>query len=190
MLEDEPLYKHDCDACRFLGRYTYDAPLIEGTQEMAVDLYVCPQHGRPTVLARASSDGPNYSSFPLSILWRQPMTKEPSTYEPAIFEAVRRLGVSRVLGTITRGGSSFTVLDVTHKKPKGPFSDMEHYLLHLDDGKELTVFQDDGQFLVFGGRVKPLFVAEDAQHFWSEAQRLVAEANQRALKALNASRGK
>ena len=98
MLDDKPLYKHDCNACRFLGRYTYDAPLVEGTQEMTVDLYICPQNGRPTVLARASSEGPDYSSFPLSILWRQPVSKELSTYAPALFEAVRRRDLRPVLG--------------------------------------------------------------------------------------------
>ena len=187
MLDDKPLYKHDCNACRFLGRYTYDAPLVEGTQEMTVDLYICPQNGRPTVLARASSEGPDYSSFPLSILWRQPVSKELSTYAPALFEAVRRLGVQRVLGTITCKGSSFAVLDVTPRSSEGLLSDMEHYRLHLDDGEELTVVQDDGQFLVFGGRIKPLFIVEDAQHFWSEAQRLLSEAKQRNEQVLKIS---
>ena len=49
---DEPKYKHDCDHCTFLGHYN------------RADLYWC--GGKyPTIIARYSSDGPDYvSGFP------------------------------------------------------------------------------------------------------------------------------
>lgn len=43
-----PQFLHDCDDCVFLGWY------------LKHDLYFC--HHEPTVIARASSDGPNYFS--------------------------------------------------------------------------------------------------------------------------------
>jgi hypothetical protein len=48
-----PLYEHDCDHCWFLGRYM--------AAEGEMDLYVHPER-HPTVIARFSSDGPDYSS--------------------------------------------------------------------------------------------------------------------------------
>lgn len=45
-----PRFEHDCTECRYLG-YTEKA-----------DLYWCPQGGYPTVIARYSSDPPDYSS--------------------------------------------------------------------------------------------------------------------------------
>lgn len=46
----EPRYTHDCEACVFFGRWG------------SYDLYRCPQGGIPTVVARFSSDGPDYMS--------------------------------------------------------------------------------------------------------------------------------
>lgn len=50
-----PNYLHDCDSCIFLGNYIW--------KNREYDLYVCKQ-GRlwPTVIARFSSDGPDYIS--------------------------------------------------------------------------------------------------------------------------------
>jgi hypothetical protein len=48
--DDRPVYEHDCDECLFLGHYG------------GADLYYCSQSGSPTVLARFSSDPPNYTS--------------------------------------------------------------------------------------------------------------------------------
>lgn len=52
-----PVYEHDCDECVFLGHYG------------GADLHFClqagyfgPQQNTPTVLARFSSDPPNYTS--------------------------------------------------------------------------------------------------------------------------------
>ena len=45
-----PRYRHDCDVCKFLGIFK------------DYDLYFCPQGGEPTVIARYSSDGPDYLS--------------------------------------------------------------------------------------------------------------------------------
>ena len=45
-----PAFEHDCDECVFLGRYEDH------------DLYLCPQGGMPTVVARWGNDGPEYTS--------------------------------------------------------------------------------------------------------------------------------
>jgi hypothetical protein len=50
---ETPLYQHDCETCTFLGRY--QAPNAQIT-----DLYFCASE--PTVIARWSSDGPDYTS--------------------------------------------------------------------------------------------------------------------------------
>jgi hypothetical protein len=47
-MSETPLYRHDCDACQFLGRWNNQ------------DLYYC--DGEPTVIARRSDDGPDYTS--------------------------------------------------------------------------------------------------------------------------------
>lgn len=46
---NEPKYKHDCNACIFLGH-------LEGA-----DHYIC----KDSLIARDSSEGPDYSSFPI-----------------------------------------------------------------------------------------------------------------------------
>lgn len=49
----KPLYEHDCENCQFLGSFN------------GVDLYYCPRQaidGSPTVIARFSSEGPDYAS--------------------------------------------------------------------------------------------------------------------------------
>lgn len=43
-------FTHDCDDCVFLGH------------EKSSDLYFCSQGGMPTVIARHSSEGPDYTS--------------------------------------------------------------------------------------------------------------------------------
>lgn len=51
MESETPLFDHDCDRCTFLGRF-------KGS-----DLYFCNQSSnRPTVIARHSSDGRDYTS--------------------------------------------------------------------------------------------------------------------------------
>jgi hypothetical protein len=54
-----PRYSHDCDACIFLGR------------EDDFDVYLCPDHVggklRGTLLARWSSNGPDYWSMPREV---------------------------------------------------------------------------------------------------------------------------
>jgi hypothetical protein len=47
-----PRYPHDCTSCRYLGHV------------LAFDLYVCPQGGLPTVVARYGAEGPAYASGP------------------------------------------------------------------------------------------------------------------------------
>lgn len=57
-------YEHDCDACVALGDFTIveDKLVNDTVMQVAVtyDLYYCP--GEPTVVARRSSEGPDYSS--------------------------------------------------------------------------------------------------------------------------------
>jgi len=54
MLNNIPRYKHDCTNCVFLGTYE---------DNMIYDLYVCATNGNmSTVIARYSSDGPDYFS--------------------------------------------------------------------------------------------------------------------------------
>lgn len=55
MSNDSPRWVHDCPKCVFLGHYVEDSA--------AVDLYWCKQIiGGPTVIARYSDSGPDYSS--------------------------------------------------------------------------------------------------------------------------------
>ena len=45
-----PRYDHDCDSCVFLGSHRLH------------DLYFCPQHGIPTIIARFSDEPSDYYS--------------------------------------------------------------------------------------------------------------------------------
>jgi hypothetical protein len=52
-----PLYKHDCESCRYLGKYH--------TKETWYDLYYCGTHEKRynnTVIGRFGNDGPDYCS--------------------------------------------------------------------------------------------------------------------------------
>jgi len=50
-----PHYEHDCTGCRFIGNHDHDG--------YSYDLYYCPiALGGPTIVARWSSDGPDYTS--------------------------------------------------------------------------------------------------------------------------------
>lgn len=51
----DPLYEHDCDNCKFLGRYR------QNSQGAPYDLYFCPT-ADSTVIARYGDDGPDYVS--------------------------------------------------------------------------------------------------------------------------------
>lgn len=48
-----PQFKHDCNQCTFLGRFSSDVDY---------DLYYCPQGRIPTVIARYSNHGPDCMS--------------------------------------------------------------------------------------------------------------------------------
>ncbi len=53
--KDEPRFQHDCSCCTFLGTHK--------NESHDVDLYHCDQGGSiPTVIARFSGDGPDYTS--------------------------------------------------------------------------------------------------------------------------------
>ena len=57
----KPAYKHDCDKCTFLGTILVKDIDETGKEGGEVDLYHC-DGNIPTVIARYSSDGPDYSS--------------------------------------------------------------------------------------------------------------------------------
>lgn len=91
-----PKYEHDCTSCEYLGSYTYDAPLVQGTERLTADLWCCPTCvGGPSLIARYGSNGPEYASAPISIVERHflPRSKSGermSTMGPAIVEAYHR----------------------------------------------------------------------------------------------------
>ncbi len=60
----EPTYQHNCKQCRFLGTFStrqYNCE-TEQMEEVAYDLYWCPQDTIPTVLARYGDAGEEYLS--------------------------------------------------------------------------------------------------------------------------------
>lgn len=66
--EPGPRYRHDCDRCRFLGRYAQPKRRHVGVPEDAVtevDLYWCLSPSTPeldSVIARFGDDGPEYAA--------------------------------------------------------------------------------------------------------------------------------
>lgn len=91
-----PQYRHDCKACRFLGRFAFSGPLSDGTtQHFDSDLYVCfsPRGSAETsVIARFSDTNSDYSSSLTELVERdyEQMKKTPSTKGPGILEAYDR----------------------------------------------------------------------------------------------------
>lgn len=85
---EKPRYKHDCQACTFLGTF-------EG-----VDLYHCPQHGMPTLVARCSSDGSDYTSLLAELVQRDARIFTGSALQEALRRAER-------LGLALGGGLAF-----------------------------------------------------------------------------------
>ena len=79
--EVSPRYEHGCPACLFLGTHDHD------------DLYVCkPEVGGPSVLARHSDEGHDYSSSLVSIVRRDLATlaSEGVSYAEAYKRALTR----------------------------------------------------------------------------------------------------
>ena len=88
---EKPQYQHNCEACVFLGRYT------DSDQQRDFDLYVCPQGGIPTVIARFGNDGPEYSSG-LPFALEQVLGQiDGNSYTRALAEALRRAVASEHL---------------------------------------------------------------------------------------------
>ena len=90
----KPKYKHDCDGCIWLGSITYPGPLTTGEAPLRnADLYFCKEAEAfmgGTVIARHSSEGSNYSSFPVDLIVRDFINKkshEYSTSLPALITA-------------------------------------------------------------------------------------------------------
>ena len=67
----KPNYKHDCDACRFLGSVTGPNPRLamENPPLVTLDLWFCERAELGgSVIARYGNDGPNYNSSPIKLL--------------------------------------------------------------------------------------------------------------------------
>lgn len=84
-----PKYKHDCDQCHFVGNISYPGPLSDGSAPLTnADLYYCERAESDmggSVIARHSSDGPDYASAPVSIIKSHYLTMEQfSTSGPAL----------------------------------------------------------------------------------------------------------
>jgi hypothetical protein len=54
-----PIYKHDCESCRYIGTYVGPHP----GDDRPHDWYICGD----SILARDGDDGPDYHSWPLYI---------------------------------------------------------------------------------------------------------------------------
>ena len=55
-MTNQPKFTHDCDRCKFLGH--------EGDH----DHYLCDDGITPTLVARRSSEGPDYASCPVDLV--------------------------------------------------------------------------------------------------------------------------
>lgn len=76
----KPYYKHDCDQCVFLG-------IDEENKE---DLYYCPEQiGGGTIIARRSSDGPEYTSYLAEFFERKEFIASIKTYRPSLIKAYK-----------------------------------------------------------------------------------------------------
>lgn len=65
-----PMFEHDCKSCIFLGGGS-----LESNPEIWYDYYYCSQGVRPTVIARYSSDGPDYLSGVYNIATTPPLAE-------------------------------------------------------------------------------------------------------------------
>ena len=85
-----PLHEHDCEDCKFLGNFE--------DQHGRYDLYFCPQHGAPTLIARWSSNGPDYMSglvFGRQEYQNGERTPLAAAYEQAVLRGLLRTGDER-----------------------------------------------------------------------------------------------
>ncbi len=92
--DEEPRFTHDCHVCIFLGHYA--VRWTNGKQDH--DVYICPIGDDtplgPSILFRYGSDGPDYQSTRLSILWRDTeswMRKAAARFLKPVAWAVRTL---------------------------------------------------------------------------------------------------
>ena len=87
-------YPHNCPVCRLLGEpFTYDAPLVEGTERTTVDLYYCAETELGgTILARYGNGGCEYASTAIDILknFVEDQNLLRATHGPALREGYRR----------------------------------------------------------------------------------------------------
>lgn len=92
-MSDTPKYEHDCNSCRFLGSFTYDAPLADrSTIQMTVDLYHCRSSNgkKGTLLSRESDEPSDYASTMVEIVEDYEFRTAHCTSSPALIEALRR----------------------------------------------------------------------------------------------------
>lgn len=80
-----PLYEHDCDQCKFLGRFESDKSL-DG-KKTTFDLYLCGDTESPTVVARYGVGPSEYKSGLIFAVQHIFMDKD---FSDPLSEALRR----------------------------------------------------------------------------------------------------
>lgn len=105
--EEVPKFRHDCAACIFLGRYTFQSPRhTGGSLYVPADLYVC-QPDRPmdaTLIVRHSDERQEYASFLASLLIRnhEALSTRPTSFSRGLLEGLKRACQKSLTGTFMR----------------------------------------------------------------------------------------
>ena len=58
-MKEEPIYKHDCDRCKFMGNVARPAV---GYSDRKGDLYICRSSPNPTIIMRVGDAGNSYET--------------------------------------------------------------------------------------------------------------------------------
>jgi len=74
MSDAVPRFKHDCDKCRFIRRGTYREDTV--SPAVPYDFYVCGPTKDPSLIARWSDEGSDYSSCSFWVQYDLDPTKE------------------------------------------------------------------------------------------------------------------
>lgn len=124
MSDAVPRFKHDCDSCRFIRRGTY----CEDTVSPAVpyDFYVCGPTKDPSLIARWSDKGSDYSSCSFWVQYDLDPTKESEGLLPQLYlEYIETPEGKRSLKYRALASLFWILGDY-------PFYDMEEYRAKLD----------------------------------------------------------
>ena len=137
------LYKHDCDVCKYLGIY------------QNADLYYCDDTLNPTLLARFSSDPPNYSSSRVSEL-------EYFGNDEFLMEALKRAIEYGYIPTEQVKGET----DMCETTMVGPVVSVYDNTDHYDFNSELTQYIKDKKT----GKKLGMIQAFKIGHLWFNDQ--------------------